>query len=526
MIRSRRRPPVAVSAGLSRKLVLLAGVVGVTEFVACRPPSPVTLSGTGGSTPGSGGSASGGSASGGVSSGGQTGSGGVTASGGTSSGGITGTGGGASGGAAGTGGLAGNTGDAAVSDTTDASLDAGPTCTIAKGPAAKQTGMSFPFPQNRQATRCTYPVAYCNDDVMKAYNQWKADTVTKDGAPAGRRVKRPNEPGLDKDSTVSEGIGYGMLIAVYMNDQSLFDDLWMYEQKFVDGKTGLMNWYIKADGSGPEANGNGPATDADEDMAFALIMADKQWGGKGALAKNYLDIAKDTLTSIWNNEIFDYKYLKPGAWGDNSATNLSYFAPAYYKLFAKVDTANATNWMNVVNTMYDVLNSKAISSANGNMANGLVPAWCDANGNPNGGAFGPGQGPAPTNYQYDSCRTPFRIGLDWCWNGDMRAQSYVTLTSNFFSGKTVAKMVDGYDLNGTEHPEQQKDANAMVQSAAFIGPAGVGAMSDVKYQSFVNDAYAAVATGKALVGGTYYDESWMVMSMLMMTGNFLDYTSY
>ena len=51
-------------------------------------------------------------------------------------------------------------------------------------------------------------------------------------------------------------------------------------------------------------------------------------------------------------------------------------------------------------------------------------------------------------------------------------------------------------------------------------------MSNVKYQSFINDAYAAVATRKALVGGTYYDDSWMVMSMLMMTGNFLDYTAY
>ena len=54
----------------------------------------------------------------------------------------------------------------------------------------------------------------------------------------------------------------------------------------------------------------------------------------------------------------------------------------------------------------------------------------------------------------------------------------------------------------------------------------VGAMSSATYQSFVNDAYAAVATGNLLVGGTYYDESWSVMSMLMMTGNFLDYTAY
>jgi hypothetical protein len=30
----------------------------------------------------------------------------------------------------------------------------------------------------------------------------------------------------------------------------------------------------------------------------------------------------------------------------------------------------------------------------------------------------------------------------------------------------------------------------------------------------------------ALVGGTYYDDSWMVMALLMMTANFLDYTTY
>ena len=28
-----------------------------------------------------------------------------------------------------------------------------------------------------------------------------------------------------------------------------------------------------------------------------------------------------------------------------------------------------------------------------------------------------------------------------------------------------------------------------------------------------------------IVGGAYYEESWMVMSLLMMTGNFLDYTA-
>jgi hypothetical protein len=43
-------------------------------------------------------------------------------------------------------------------------------------------------------------------------------------------------------------------------------------------------------------------------------------------------------------------------------------------------------------------------------------------------------------------------------------------------------------------------------------------------QAFVDDAYNAVKGLDLLVGGTYYEESWTVLSLLMMTGNFLDYT--
>ena len=52
----------------------------------------------------------------------------------------------------------------------------------------------------------------------------------------------------------------------------------------------------------------------------------------------------------------------------------------------------------------------------------------------------------------------------------------------------------------------------------------IGAMSSASYQSFLNASYNLVKTNSLLVGGAYYDESWTVMSLLMMTGNFLDYT--
>ena len=54
--------------------------------------------------------------------------------------------------------------------------------------------------------------------------------------------------GLELESTVSEGIGYGMLIAVYMGDQMLFDNLWKYEQLHLDSN-GLMNWSVDASGN-------------------------------------------------------------------------------------------------------------------------------------------------------------------------------------------------------------------------------------------------------------------------------------
>jgi endo-1,4-beta-D-glucanase Y len=388
-----------------------------------------------------------------------------------------------------------------------------------RGPSPPANGSNFPFPQNRESGHCVYPTAYRNEDVSAAYAQWKNDTVTSAGAGGFQRVQRTvSDATLALNSTVSEGIGYGMLIAVFMNDPSLFDNLWKYEQLHLD-KNGLMDWYVAADGS--MSLGVGGATDADEDMAFALVMADKQWGGQGSLGKSYHQTAIDQMTNVWVHEVLDSNLMLPGdTWGDSSTVNISYFAPAYYRVFKEVGgtlgTYNPT-WDAAIDTVYNTIGA-ALNSSSGNESNGLVPAWCTTSGMPNGGAiFMTGN---PTNYQYDSCRTPFRIALDWCWNAEPRAQAYLAKTSAFFSGVGVANIVDGYALDGMPQPQ-----NMGKQSAAFIGPAGVGAMSSASYRSFLDGAYGAVSTRSLLAGGAYYEESWTVMSLLMMSANFLDYTA-
>jgi endo-1,4-beta-D-glucanase Y len=366
--------------------------------------------------------------------------------------------------------------------------------------------------------------------VLAVYNQWKTHLVTSDGAGGYRRVKRVDEPGLEKNSTVSEGIAYGMIIAVYMNDQPLFNDLWQYALKYPskaivgngEVDTMLMNWFVKADGNLDTSTSSdcncqkflGAATDADEDMAWALVMADKQWG-TGSLSKSYLEYAKDLISAIWNFEIYDGKLPRNGArWGDWNSLNVSYFAPAFYRVFATVSGKSAWG-SDVIKTVYDTIEGN-LTAANGNQTNGLVPAFSTATGGTVSGQR--------HDYQYDSCRTPFRIGLDACLFNEARAKTYVAKTSQFFAQIGAANIKDGYTLSGSPTPEWGARGWSGL-SAAFIGPAGVGAMHSSNYQTFIDDVWALVKQNNAWCGGQYYDESWTMLSLLMMSGNFLDYTA-
>ena len=374
---------------------------------------------------------------------------------------------------------------------------------------------AFPFPQNVKSPNCIYPAGANKDDVATAYNQWKEAVVTADGADGYLRIKKPDS-GSVIGSSVSEGIGYGMILAVYMGDQYLFDNLWRYEQDHLDAQ-GLMNWEIGPDGQ-VTSGGTGAATDGDEDMAFALVMADRQWGGQGSLDDSYLNIAKTLIELIWTYEVDHTRgeMLKPGdQWGNVDVTNPSYFAPAYYRIFGQV-TGKTADWNKVADSSYAII-EKSLNATSGNQDNGLVPAWCNSSGVPVVAYAG-----APTNFQNDSTRTPFRVGQDYCFFGTPQAKTYLAKISDFYVSVGVSQIVNGYDLNGTPHPD--KDWGG-IQAASFVGPAGVGAMSDAKYQSFIDAAYSELATFQLTAGTVYYQKSWTALSLLMMTGNLIDLTA-
>ncbi len=322
-------------------------------------------------------------------------------------------------------------------------------------------------------------------------------------------MRRPNS-GTQINSSNSEGISYGMLISVYLDDQPTFDALWQYA-RLHRGANGLMDWEIGPDGT---VIGSGAASDGDEDMAFALVMADARWGGRGSLPNDYLTEAKTQIDLIWQFEVDHDRgdiFMPGDRFPGAQVINISYFAPAYYRVFGEV-TGKRDEWNRVVESSYRVLEA-TLNAANKNVANGLVPAWSTPEGQP---MAPPGSG-HPIHHQLDSCRTPFRIAQDYCWNGEPRALAYLEKINAFHAQQGVTKLVDGYNLDGSTF------AGASLHLAAFVAGAAAGAMASPAHAAIRDEAYAEIVAWGPLLGGSqYYNKSWSVLGALMLTGLFTD----
>jgi len=355
-------------------------------------------------------------------------------------------------------------------------------------------GGPFTFPQSKISGSCTLTsVANASGAVQAAYNQWKSSFVTSNGAGGFLRVQRDS---ANQNDTVSEGIGYGMLAAVYMGDEPTFDGLFCYARSHFDAK-GLMNWHLTSGGA-IASGGAGSATDGDEDMIWSLLMASDQWSNGGANCAgtnvNYLAAAKTMIDAMF----FGQNFGPDGLIGDGdgsgtpSMTHPDYFSPAYFRVFQR---ASGDDFTQIIDKGYTVL-----AQVSGN--NGLVPDTTNE------------QYALLGNYGYDACRTPWRIAMDYCFNNEPRAKTYLMKIGPFFSGVGAANIGDGYAPSGS-----QTSGN---KNMAFIGPAGVAGMAG--YQTLLDGAFNFGANNPGGGNAAYFPQSLRVVTMLMMSGNFLDYT--
>jgi endo-1,4-beta-D-glucanase Y len=374
---------------------------------------------------------------------------------------------------------------------------------VLAGASIAGAATAYPFPYQADYPYGTRATTITSAQVQSVYSSWLTNYYIESGDKARIGWYDPAAPaqGCSTDAgdcTVSEGIGYAMLIMVYMDNstnstQAKFDKLLAYYNANLDGN-GLMNWLITGFSG---AKKTGAATDADLDVALAMCMAYKQWGDA-----KYQTGATTILGKIWDKEVGSNAF-KPDDQGTGNLFNPSYFAVGAARVFAAVDKNHA--W----STVADGCLSK-LQTIQGKYSTGLVPDWVDGN---NSAVDHNGSG--TTSFGYDAVRTPWRVLLDYLWFGTATSKTFEQKIDTWIQGKVAnaSAIKIEYSIDGSTYNAGQ---NASYQGALTV-PAMTNAIAaDTTWLRM--GSQSLMRLGDNLV--SYYNVSWQVLYALTLSGNF------
>ena len=259
---------------------------------------------------------------------------------------------------------------------------------------------------------------------------------------------------------VSEGVGYGMILALYCNDQEYFNMIWDAGEQSLWGEGNSYNWRIHPDGWVEP----GAATDAEEDIAVMLIFADLLvqkgiWQSHASpLGVTYAQRANILINNIWDVMVEEGKYLKPGdSWGGKDLMNPGYFAPAFYRIFDEFEEQDH-NWEGLIDECYRIIEKSP------GYKFGLVPDFMNSEGEPQAAGYNTY---AESRYLYkDAIRIYWRLGADYLWYDEPRAKVFLDNAlafikspenSNFYQMEgIVVPETDSFTLgNGVDRPRAE-----------------------------------------------------------------------
>ena len=290
----------------------------------------------------------------------------------------------------------------------------------------------------------------------------------------------------------TEGMSYGMMIAVQMNEKDIFDRLWRWSKKYMQHPNGVRQgyfaWSCKTDGT---HNAEGAASDGELYYITALIFASNRWGNDTGI--NYKKEAQYILNMIQDREypreprpgfppmdnvqgnphmflihpVHKLITFTPDGFGQQF-TDPSYHIPAFYEVWAKwADDGRSDYWQTCAEKSREFLH-KCI-----NEKTGLNADMCQYDGSELQMPSFPGMPQRPqqsprrngsNNFRYDSWRVPMNIALDYEWSckdGEWQRQ-YGEKIQNFFYSQGVDTFVDQYRTDGT-----LPEGNEILQAGGF-----------------------------------------------------------
>jgi len=388
-------------------------------------------------------------------------------------------------------------------------------------PVQAQETTKKPFPQHAAYAKNTIKPNHKNQkeldaDVAAVYERWKKNYLTEDIGVKGQYYIKYQPKGA---VTCSEAHGYGMVTLAYMagedKDAKLyFDGMFKFFKVHPSsGNPALMNWQQAIKDGKVVSVGGSCATDGDMDIAYALLLADKQWGSKGAI--DYKSEAIKVISALKKSIVHTkYKTLKMGDWSaregskTSDATRPSDFMLQHMKSYKKA--TGDPIWDEVVKNCYVISNHifKVYSPQTG-----LLPDFAEYHE----GQFIPAVGQlleAPTDgsFSYNAGRTPWRIGTDYITTGDQSAKAELTALNTWVRKITEddpGKLKSGYHLDGTML------AGRDYQDLTYQSPMMISAMTDAKNQQWLNKLW----DNSVLKHNSYFGDSITMLCLITASGN-------
>ena len=172
----------------------------------------------------------------------------------------------------------------------------------------------------------------------------------------------------------SEGMSYGMMIAVQFNKKEMFDRLWRWSKHYMQHQEGPMKayfrWSCRTDGT---PNSQGPASDGELYFITSLIFASNLWGndtGIDYLAEaqfilnNSMDKSGENGVTPLIHPVMQLITFVPVGFGANF-TDHSYHLPAFYEVWARwAEDGRSDYWRECARISRDYLH-KAIHPETG-----------------------------------------------------------------------------------------------------------------------------------------------------------------
>ncbi len=341
---------------------------------------------------------------------------------------------------------------------------------------------------------------YGDDDAQRVYY------------PVGADMAYIKDTGNEDVRT--EGMSYGMMLAVQLDKKEEFDRLWKWAYTYMlqkDGPyKGYFAWHNKFDGEQIDAN---PAPDGEEWFVMALMFAANRWGnGEGifnyqAEAQKILDkmLHKDEednglATNMFNSDAKQVVFVPSGH--NATFTDPSYHLPAFYELWARWADKDNEFWKEATRA------SRAFWKKAANPQTGLMPDYAEFDGTPNDDAY-------HKDFRYDAFRNASNVALDGSWfASDPWEMEQSNRLLDFFRKQGLDSYANQYTLDG-KSLSSDRSAGLIAMNAV----AGLAASPD-KSKDFVQALWnLKIPSGK----WRYYDGLLYFLALLQVSGNFRIY---